>query len=303
MCKLLVTAENVGVRIDKFVSESVPDVTRSYAQKLIDDGNVTVDAVFLLKSNYKLRQGDEVSVELPKLQELEVVAEAIPLDIVYEDKDLLVVNKPVGMVVHPAAGNESGTLVNALLHHCGASLSGINGVARPGIVHRIDKDTSGLLLVAKTDAAHQSLAAQIKERSVVREYLALLHGNLKLDSGIVDKPIGRSEKDRKKMAVTFRNSRSAVTHFEVLERFEGYTFARCRLETGRTHQIRVHMASLGHPVVGDKVYGRAREKLRVDGQLLHAARVGFEHPMLGEWLEFEAELPLGFGEVVEKLKN
>jgi len=303
MCKFLVTAENVGVRIDKFVSESVPDVTRSYAQKLIDDGNVTVAGVFLLKSNYKLRLDDEVSVELPELRELEVVAEAIPLDIVYEDADLLVVNKPVGMVVHPAAGNESGTLVNALLHHCGESLSGINGVARPGIVHRIDKDTSGLLLVAKTDAAHQSLAAQIKERSVVREYLALLHGNLKLDSGTVDKPIGRSEKDRKKMAVTLKNSRSAVTHFEVLARFEGYTFARCRLETGRTHQIRVHLASLGHPVVGDKVYGRLKEKLRVDGQLLHAARVEFEHPVLGEWMEFEAELPLGFGKIVEKLNN
>jgi len=301
--KITIVGENVGERIDKFISENFPDITRSYAQKLIDGGNITVDGVCALKTNYKLRLDDEVSVEMPELQELEVCGEDIPLSIIYEDDHLLVVNKPQGMVVHPAAGNFSGTLVNALIHHCGESLSGINGVIRPGIVHRIDKDTSGLLIVAKSDAAHQSLAAQIKARSVVREYRALLHGNLKEDSGTVDAPIGRSEKDRKKMAVTSRNSREAVTHYEVIARYPGYTFAKCRLETGRTHQIRVHMASLGHSVVGDKVYGRPKEKFKLDGQLLHASRLGFVHPVSGEYMEFEVALPECFEKVIEKLER
>ncbi|MCL2838824.1 MAG: RluA family pseudouridine synthase [Oscillospiraceae bacterium] len=301
--KITIAGENVGERIDKFISENFADITRSYAQKLIDGGNITVGGVSALKTNYKLRFGDTVSVEMPELQELEVRGEDIPLSIIYEDDHLLVVNKPQGIVVHPAAGNFSGTLVNALIHHCGESLSGINGVIRPGIVHRIDKDTSGLLLVAKNDAAHQSLAAQIKDRSVVREYNALLHGNLKEDKGTVDAPIGRSEKDRKKMAVTNRNSRDAVTHYEVLARYPGYTFAKCRLETGRTHQIRVHMASLGHSVVGDKVYGRPREKFKLDGQLLHASRLGFTHPLSGEYMEFESDLPECFGKVIEKLER
>jgi len=297
----IVAVENVGGRIDKFISENL-EITRSYAQKLIENGDVSVNEKNV-KTNYKLRLNDEVIIELPELSELEVLAEDIPLDIVYEDTDLLVVNKPAGMVVHPAAGNYSGTLVNALLFHCGDSLSGINGVIRPGIVHRIDKDTSGLLLVAKNDIAHQRLAEQIKERSVVREYSALLRGKLKEDNGTVDMPIGRSEKDRKKMAVTTRNSRDAVTHYEVLQRFTGYTFAKCRLETGRTHQIRVHMAALGHPVVGDKVYGVVKEKIKTNGQLLHAAKVRFKHPKSGEYLEFSAELPEYFKEVIRKLEN
>jgi len=292
-------ADNIGVRIDKFISGNL-DVTRSYTQKLIDDGKVLVNEK-VIKSNYKLRLNDEVIFELPELTELEVVAEDIPLNIVYEDNDLLVVNKPQGMVVHPAAGNYSGTLVNALLYHCGESLSGINGVIRPGIVHRIDKDTSGLLLAAKNDAAHQSLAHQIKEHSVKREYLALLYGNLKIDSGTVNAPIGRSEKDRKKMAITTKNSRNAVTHYEVLRRYLGFTLAKCKLETGRTHQIRVHMASLGHPVVGDKVYGISKEKIKTDGQLLHARKVGFKHPKTGEYLEFSADVPEYFKIILEKL--
>jgi len=297
----IITIENVGERVDKFVSDN-SEITRSYAQKLIDDGNVTINQKHI-KSNYKLRLNDEIIVDLPELQELEVAAENIPLDIVYEDDDLLVVNKVQGMVVHPAAGNYSGTLVNALLHHCGNSLSGINGVIRPGIVHRIDKDTSGLLLVAKNDITHQSLAQQIKEHSVTREYLALLYGNLKQDNGTVDAPIGRSEKDRKKMAITTKNARNAVTHYEVLQRFTGYTLAKCRLETGRTHQIRVHMAALNHPVVGDKVYGIAKEKIKTSGQLLHAAKTGFKHPKSGRYLEFSAELPNYFEKIIEKLKN
>jgi len=297
-----ITISNAGERIDKFISESLPDITRSYAKKLIDGGDVTL-AGKPVKSNYKLRVGDEVILNMPELQTLEITAEDIPLDIVYEDSDLLVVNKPQGMVVHPAAGNSSGTLVNALINHCGASLSGINGVARPGIVHRIDKDTAGLLLVAKTDAAHQSLAAQLKEHSVVREYIALVCGNVKTDSGTVDKPIGRSEKDRKKMAVTYKSAREAITHFEVLLRFSGYTLLRCRLETGRTHQIRVHMASLGHPVAGDKVYGRQKEKLKTNGQLLFAAKIGFLHPATAEYMEFSAELPDYFEGILRKLKE
>ena len=242
-------SENVGVRIDKFLSDRIEELTRSALVNLIADGNVKVNNKVVSK-NYKLKLGDEIFVSVPDPVEYEAEAENIPLDIVYEDDDLLVVNKPKGMVVHPAAGNYTGTLVNALLYHCKDNLSGINGVLRPGIVHRIDKDTSGLLLVAKNDKAHNSLAEQIKEHSLTREYEAIVFGNIKDDSGVIDAPIGRHHSERKKMAVTDKNSKNAVTHYEVIERLKGYTYMKFRLETGRTHQIRVHCAYIGHPVSG-----------------------------------------------------
>lgn len=289
------------LRVDKYLADACPQLTRSYIQKLIEEGDVTVNHVPCSKKT-TVTEGDIISFEIPKPKELEVIEEAIPLNIVYEDDSLIVVNKPRGMVVHPANGNQEGTLVNALLYHCKGRLSSINGVIRPGIVHRIDKDTSGILLVAKTDQAHLSLAEQIKEHSVKREYVALLDGVIKTDGGTVDKPIGRSEKDRKKMAITLRNSRNAVTHYEVLERYVGYCLVKCRLETGRTHQIRVHMASLGHPVTGDMVYGAKKQKLFQRGQLLHAKTIGFIHPKSGEYMEFTSELPEEFQAVLSKLK-
>ena len=289
------------VRVDKYLAEAYPEITRSYMQKLIEDGLVLVNGISCTKKT-AVSEGDIVSFEIPEPKELDVSAEDIPLHIVYEDDSLIVVNKPRGMVVHPANGNQEGTLVNALLHHCKGRLSSINGVIRPGIVHRIDKDTSGILLVAKTDSAHLSLAEQIKEHSVKREYVALLDGVIKHDNGTVNKPIGRSEKDRKKMAITMHNSRNAVTHYEVLERYSGYCLVKCRLETGRTHQIRVHMASLGHPVTGDSVYGAKKQKLFQRGQLLHAKTIGFIHPESGEYMEFTSDLPEEFQEVLRKLK-
>ena len=251
----------------------------------------------------KLCAGDEVLVRIPEPVPYEAKAENIPLDVVYEDADLLVVNKPKGMVVHPAAGNYEGTLVNALLYHCGDSLSGINGVLRPGIVHRIDKDTSGLLIVAKNDNAHQKLAAQIKEHSFTREYEAVVFGSLRDDRGVVDAPIGRHPVDRKKMCVTEKNSKHAVTHYEVLRRYKGYTHIKCVLETGRTHQIRVHMAYLGHPVAGDPVYGVKNEKVAFTGQCLHARKIGFVHPVSGQYLEFSSDLPPYFSAFLNKLEN
>ena len=289
------------IRVDKYLAEAYPEITRSYMQKLIEEGLVLVNGTPCTKKT-AVSEGDVVSFEIPEAKELDVSAEDIPLEIVYEDDSLIVVNKPRGMVVHPANGNQEGTLVNALLHHCKGRLSSINGVIRPGIVHRIDKDTSGILLVAKTDSAHLSLAEQIKEHSVKREYVALLDGVIKHDSGTVNKPIGRSEKDRKKMAITMHNSRNAVTHYEVLERYSGYCLVKCRLETGRTHQIRVHMASLGHPVTGDSVYGAKKQKLFQRGQLLHAKTIGFIHPESGEYMEFSSQLPEEFQEVLGKLK-
>ncbi|MBP3448618.1 MAG: RluA family pseudouridine synthase [Clostridia bacterium] len=289
------------IRVDKYLAEAYPEITRSYMQKLIEEGLVLVNGTPCTKKT-AVSEGDVVSFEIPEAKELDVSAEDIPLEIVYEDDSLIVVNKPRGMVVHPANGNQEGTLVNALLHHCKGRLSSINGVIRPGIVHRIDKDTSGILLVAKTDSAHLSLAEQIKEHSVKREYVALLDGVIKHDSGTVNKPIGRSEKDRKKMAITMHNSRNAVTHYEVLERYSGYCLVKCRLETGRTHQIRVHMASLGHPVTGDSVYGAKKQKLFQRGQLLHAKTIGFIHPESGEYMEFTSQLPEEFQEVLGKLK-
>ncbi len=305
--KSWITPENaVGERVDRHISE-VLDVTRSAVQHLLDGEHVFVAGKPIGK-NYRLRAGDEITVEIPDPVAYEAQPEDIPLDIVYEDTDLLVVNKPKGMVVHPAAGNYSGTLVNALLHHCGASLSGINGVLRPGIVHRIDKDTSGLLIVAKNDKAHQGLAEQIKAHTFTRVYETVVYGNVKNDSGTVDAPIGRHPVHRKKMAVTKANSKNAVTHYEVIERFPGsantpaYTHLRCRLETGRTHQIRVHMSYIGHPVAGDMVYGPEKHK-ELCGQCLHARIIGFEHPITGEYLEFTGDLPPYFQTFLKKLSN
>lgn len=303
MGKLILYAaeENRGDRIDKFISDSENDISRSYAAKLCGEKLVEVNGKAEGK-NYKIKGGEEIAVELPEPEELELVPENIPLNIVYEDDDVIVVNKPQGMVVHPAAGNESGTLVNALLYHCGDSLSAINGVIRPGIVHRIDKDTSGLLIAAKNNEAHLKLSEQLKERKALRKYLALVNGNIKEDSGTVNRPIGRSPSDRKKMAV-IPGGREAVTHFNVLERFGQYTLVECILETGRTHQIRVHMAYIGHSIVGDKTYGIKKEKFNLVGQLLHARTIGFSHPKTGEMMEFSSQLPDYFENVLEKLRK
>jgi 23S rRNA pseudouridine1911/1915/1917 synthase len=293
-----VTHELDGVRADKALAALVPEISRSAFAKLLEDGAVTAGGEKCDKHRI-LHEGDEVCFTLPEVRPLEVEAQNIPLDVVYEDDDVLVVNKPKGMVVHPAAGNPDGTLVNALLWHCGDSLSGINGVARPGIVHRIDKDTSGLLLVAKNDAAHKSLAAQLKAHTCNRVYEAVVVGNLKQDSGTVDAPIGRHPTQRKKMAVTQKASRNAVTHYEVVARYRGYTHVRLRLETGRTHQIRVHMAYIGHPVAGDAVYGKPAPGL--DGQCLHARTIGFVHPATGKYLEFTSPLPEYFTSFLARL--
>ena len=277
-------------------------ITRSHAEKLISDGFVTVNGREVAKS-LKLKKGDKVLATVPEPEPLDVAAENIPLEVVYEDEHLLVVNKPKGMVVHPAAGNYSGTLVNALLYHCGDSLSGINGVMRPGIVHRIDKDTSGLLMVAKNDKAHNFLAEQIKEHSFYREYEAVVHGVIKNDSGTINAPIGRHPVKRKQMAVTAENSKEAVTHYEVLLRGNGFTHIKCRLETGRTHQIRVHMAYLGHPVAGDEVYGPKKVIKELGGQCLHARRLGFVHPETREYMEFSSELPEYFTTFLDKISK
>lgn len=287
-----------GERIDKYLAQRVGDLTRSAISSLISSGKVTVNGTAVSK-NYKLKNSDIVEITVPEPVEYEAKAENIPLDIVYEDESLLVVNKPKGMVVHPAAGNYEGTLVNALLYHCRDSLSGINGVMRPGIVHRIDKNTSGLLIVAKTDFAHRGLAEQIKEHSFSREYEAVVCGKFKTQYGTVDAPIGRHHTDRKKMCVTEKNSRNAVTHYRVLEEFRNYSHIACKLETGRTHQIRVHMAYLGHPVAGDDVYGKPLSDF--EGQCLHAKKIGFVHPVTEKYMEFDSSLPDYFENFLEKL--
>ena len=294
--------DEIGKRIDVYIAEYKEELSRSRVQKLIENGLVTVNGK-AVKSNYKLRKGDILEVEIPDPEPLEIEAEDIPLDMIYEDKDVVIVNKPQGMVVHPAPGHYSGTLVNALMYHCKDDLSGINGQMRPGIVHRIDKDTSGVLMIAKSDAAHNSLAQQLAVHSITRKYYAVVCGNIKEDSGTVDKPIGRSPKDRKKMAVV-QGGRRAVTHYRVLERFGGkYTLIEAQLETGRTHQIRVHMASLGHPLLGDTVYGSEKQPFKLQGQVLHAKVLGFNHPSDGRYVEFESPLPENFEKLLTKLRN
>jgi len=297
-----VAPNQAGLRIDRFISENSESLSRSAVVKIMEENGVSVNGAPVSK-NYKCRENDKIIIRIPQARPLDVAAENIPLYIVYEDHDLLVVNKPKGMVVHPAAGNYTGTLVNALLYYCRDSLSGINGVLRPGIVHRIDKDTSGLLIVAKNDASHAGLARQIKEHSFSREYECVVHGNVKQDEGTVHLPIGRNPKDRKKMAVVYKNSKDAVTHYKVLERYGQFTHLRCRLETGRTHQIRVHMAHIGHPVAGDAVYGPKKVQKGLNGQCLHAKHIGFVHPKMGLWLEFESDLPDYFTDFLNKLQK
>lgn len=298
--KINAAEENKGERLDKFIADN-SDISRSYAAKLCEDGLVLCGEKQLLKK-YKILGTEEITINVPEPEELSIEPENIPLNIVYEDSDVIVVNKPQGLCVHPAPGNERGTLVNGLVYHCGDELSAINGVIRPGIVHRIDKDTSGLLIVAKNNEAHLKLSEQLKERKAMRKYVALVNGNIKEDSGTINKPIGRNPSDRKKMAVVF-GGREAVTHFNVLERFGQYTLVECILETGRTHQIRVHMASIGHSIVGDPLYGIKKEKFNLNGQLLHAKTIGFVHPRTGEMMEFTSDIPEYFENVLEKLRK
>ena len=300
MTPLLLRADRAGERADQLIARLAPGLTRSAAQRLLEEGAVTRNGQ-PVKKNYKAAEGDVLAVALPDPEPAEAVPQDIPLDVVYEDDDVIVVNKPVGLVVHPAAGHPDGTLVNALLYHCGKSLSGINGALRPGIVHRIDRDTSGLIIAAKNDAAHQALAAQLADHSLYREYEAVCVGVLREDAGTVDAPIGRNPADRKKMAVDRKNGRPAVTHWSVLARYPGHTHIRCRLETGRTHQIRVHLASMGHPLLGDTVYGAKRPVPGLAGQCLHARRLSFVHPRTGERLTLECPLPPWFEEVLTKL--
>ena len=308
--EIAISPESVGERIDTFIA-SAEDITRSAVAKLIENDRIVVNGSSVAK-NYKLRVGDVIVIDYPPVEDCEAVAENIALDVVYEDGDIIVINKPSGMVVHPAAGNPSGTLVNALLYHCGDSLSGIGGVVRPGIVHRIDKDTSGLLVVAKNDDAHLSLSGQLKEHDVSRVYYAIVCGNPKNDEGTVDAPIGRSPVDRKKMAVirdSLKSSKNAVTHYKVLERFRGFAFVRCELETGRTHQIRVHMSSIGHPLLGDEVYGGAGSKFcqtnkaLISGQCLHAGELRLTHPKTNEEMKFFAPMPETMDKLLDKLRK
>ena len=296
------TADQAGERLDAFLARSLPDLTRSAAQRLLEEGAVTLGGK-PAKKNTKTAPGDVVEVTLPDPQPVEVVPQNIPLDIVYEDADVIVVNKPVGLVVHPAPGHPDGTLVNALLYHCGTSLSGINGELRPGIVHRIDRDTSGLIIAAKSDFAHLALAEQLQDHSLYREYEAVAVGGFKEDEGTVRAPIARHPTDRKKMAVNFLQGREAITHWTVLERFSGYTHLQCRLETGRTHQIRVHMAHIGHPLLGDTVYGSKKPYPGLAGQCLHARRLSFVHPRTGERMTVECPLPDWFETVLDKLRR
>ncbi|MEL7597475.1 MAG: RluA family pseudouridine synthase [Clostridiaceae bacterium] len=298
--EFIIDENSVNCRLDVYLSQEFEDKSRSYIQKLVDEGNITVNGKNK-KSNYKLKIDDKITINLPELEELVIQPENIELDILYEDSDLIVINKHQGMVVHPAPGNYTGTLVNALVYHC-KDLSGINGVARPGIVHRIDKDTSGILVIAKNDNAHKKLAEQLKEHSMKREYVALVEGIIKEESGMVDKPLGRHPKERIKMAIVSGGKR-AVTHYEVVERFEKNTLVKCILETGRTHQIRVHMSYIGHPLVGDPVYGYKKQKFSLNGQMLHAKKLGFIHPTTEKYMEFESEIPDYFIDVLKKLRS
>lgn len=300
MGRKTVIAGESGMRIDSYLAKNMEELSRSYIQKLIDEGKVYVNNT-IIKPNYKVKQDDVISIDIPEPVKLEVVPENIELDIMYEDDDVIVVNKPQGMVVHPASGNYSGTLVNALLKHC-HNLSGINGVMRPGIVHRIDKDTSGVILVAKNDLSHRNVAEQIKEHTVNRRYITLVEGVIKVEKGTIEGAIGRHHTERKKMDVV-AGGKHAVTHFVVLERFKSYTLVEAKLETGRTHQIRVHMSHIGYPVVGDPVYGIKKQKFKLKGQALHAAVLGFVHPRTGVYMEFKAPLPLYFKELLEIVRE
>ena len=295
--------ENQSTRIDSVLSLLLPETSRSFIQKLIEGGNLLLNGQVMTSKKYKTCEGDRIEIIVPEPEKLSVEPENIPLDIVYEDDDVLVVNKPKGMVVHPAVGNYTGTLVNAIMYHCGDRLSSINGVIRPGIVHRIDKDTSGLLMIAKNNKAHESLSKQLAEHSITRRYKALVYNNFTEDIGTVDAPIGRDPRNRLKQAVTEQNSKRAVTHWTVAERFGRYTLIEARLETGRTHQIRVHMAYIKHPLVGDSVYGPAKQALASNGQMLHAEVLGFVHPTSGEYMEFRQPLPLEFQNLLERLRN
>ena len=299
--EFLVEEDEEGDRLDVYLSDQFVDMSRSYIQKIIKDKKVTVNGK-VEKAKYLVKEEDKVVIEIPKPKILEVVPQDIPIEIVYEDDDIIIVNKPQGMVVHPAPGNYEGTLVNAILYHCKGNLSSINGVIRPGIVHRIDKDTSGILMIAKNNNAHNCLAEQLKDHSITREYEFICHGVFKEDNITVDRPIGRNPKDRLKMAIV-PNGKRAVTHFEVIERFNGYTHVRARLETGRTHQIRVHAMSINHPLVGDPVYGPKNSKIKLNGQALHAKKLGFIHPTTKEYVEFDSELPDYFQKLLEKLRK
>ena len=299
----IIDGEHQSTRIDSVLSLLLPETSRSFLQKLIEDGRLSVNEKICTSKKYKVEEGDQVEITIPEPEVLNIQAENIPLDIVYEDADVLVVNKPRGMVVHPAVGNYTGTLVNAIMFHCKDNLSGINGVLRPGIVHRIDKDTTGALLVCKNDNAHRDLAEQLKEHSIRRRYRAVVSGVLKEDEGTIEGPIGRHPVDRKKMAINYKNGKDAITHYKVLERFKNATYVECRLETGRTHQIRVHMTSIGHPLLGDEIYGSGKNPYHLQGQTLHAMILGFIHPTSGEYMEFTAPLPDYFLKLLEKLRK
>ena len=299
---MTVICEEDGLRLDRFLADVLEELSRSQIQRLLEEGAVRRDGRPVRKSD-RTAAGTRYEVEVPPPKELGILPENIPLDVAYEDGDVIVINKPKGMVVHPAAGNPDGTLVNALLYHCAGRLSGINGEVRPGIVHRIDKDTSGLLMIAKNDMAHESLSAQLAAHSITRRYTALVYDNLVQDEGTVDAPIGRDPANRLRQAVTAQNSKRAVTHWRVLERFGRYTLIEARLETGRTHQIRVHMAYIKHPLVGDPVYGPKKQSLTQDGQMLHAGVLGFVHPRTGDYMEFTAPLPAYFTEILQKLRK
>jgi 23S rRNA pseudouridine1911/1915/1917 synthase len=294
--------DNDGDRIDKFLAEELDDYSRSFIQKMIKDGNVSVNGG-LVKSNYRLSAGDVLTITLPELSEPDILPENIPLDILYEDEDIIVVNKPKGMVVHPAAGHYTGTLVNALMYHCRDNLSGINGILRPGIVHRIDMNTTGVLVACKNDAAHSFISEQLSVHSITRKYEAIVLNSFKEETGTVDAPIGRHRIDRKKMAVDYKNGRNAVTHYRVIENYGKYAHIECQLETGRTHQIRVHMASIGHPLLGDDVYGSGKSQFNTTGQTLHARVLGFIHPSTRKYMEFEAPLPEYFRNILKYLSE
>jgi 23S rRNA pseudouridine1911/1915/1917 synthase len=292
---------DIGTRLDKYLTEQIPDQSRSYIQKLLDDNFITVNGKSA-KSNYKLRASDTITVEIPEAEELDIEPENIPLDIVYEDDDIIVINKPKGMVVHPAPGHTSGTLVNALMYHCKDSLSSINGVLRPGIVHRIDMDTTGLLVACKSDQAHRVLSDKFKVHDIHRVYTAIVYNQFATDEGTINKPIARHKTDRKKMAID-SNGRHAVTHYRVIERLkQNFSLVECELETGRTHQIRVHMASINHPLLGDEVYGPKQKPFATQGQVLHAGVLGFDHPITGEYMEWHADLPDYFQGILKRLR-